>query len=1047
MEPNNSNRDYIRVFISSTFKDMNAERDYLTDKIFPRIQHEAVSRGIDIKFIDLRWGVTEEEAKQGRVIETCLREIDECRPFFIGLLGERYGWSPQREDLGAFKYQLYSRYKWLENDVENGLSITEMEMQYAALRNNGIEHAYFYIRSPKMSTPAEYRETGGSKAAEKLDALKVKIESQDKYPVATYNSLDELGQMVYEALDKLVKENSSNAANSVQEEHERHEAVLRMRTANYVSSTEFFEFANKWLSSSGKVLLINGEAYMGKSTHMSNYLAAYRKSNPSFKTVYHNVGSRPKFCTNTSFDVMLDHVTSDIGLLYGWRQSDSMEAVGCIFGLFKMIFSLVFKSIIISFKQAFSSRSQEDLASDLVTAVQSKTSELVHRDYKKFRKYMKKVEKKGDLIMIFLDNLDKLSDEDEKSLGYFINDFPKNVRFVVSARSGSVAESVIRRETNAVQYTVSGFDYRMAYSFAVNYLKSYSKGLSAHQLLTLLKGFYINNPYLFSKVLEQLVSFGSFEDLDKKIEEYSNLKDKQSLCDMLIKGLVDEFEGVFSKNPLSSSIFALALSNRGLTEEEIENVLELKPMEWSAVRGHVLALCMRNDEKYLIEDADVKNAVFENVPSKVQEEVIRQSVGYFRGLIDYATRTNHLNAIGTYDTGKVMEDTIKNKRQAEELPALYLYKGDYEQLYRYVLYVHNNCYFSTSERLRYWKALYEHGYNMLQSDAGVVIRNQWVTAFRRFSPNLVPIKKDFREYYTELGKTANMLNKPEDAKWARENIYKYQDEDVKKNIDKSEYDALTKIEGLMTKGRFQEAIEFGRTFKSSDFWITYKMNIFLIVSYRGVGDMSSAFKLCQQTVNDTKTHPMGDMEMLSEATSLYANLCSAYGNDKMVEEGLTMLSEIKDYQMKVGLDNNITFLMLNTYGKLYFRKKEYQKAHEYYTDAYRSSQMVHGQESYNSYISLGMLGTAQRMCGMSVEADKSLKTAIYAIVKRNPKDQVLYDMLLHRYMLLCGFQRYKEALDMISHAKTIYESYPGKNAKELEWLQQKIDETRSKISG
>ena len=43
--------------------------------------------------VDLRWGVTEEEAEQGKVIEICLDEIENCKPFF-GILGNRYDGHP-----------------------------------------------------------------------------------------------------------------------------------------------------------------------------------------------------------------------------------------------------------------------------------------------------------------------------------------------------------------------------------------------------------------------------------------------------------------------------------------------------------------------------------------------------------------------------------------------------------------------------------------------------------------------------------------------------------------------------------------------------------------------------------------------------------------------------------------------------------------------------------------------------------------------------------------------------------------------------------------
>jgi hypothetical protein len=42
--------------------------------------------------VDLRWGITDEQKAEGQVLPICLAEIKRCRPYFIGLLGERYGW-------------------------------------------------------------------------------------------------------------------------------------------------------------------------------------------------------------------------------------------------------------------------------------------------------------------------------------------------------------------------------------------------------------------------------------------------------------------------------------------------------------------------------------------------------------------------------------------------------------------------------------------------------------------------------------------------------------------------------------------------------------------------------------------------------------------------------------------------------------------------------------------------------------------------------------------------------------------------------------------
>ena len=61
----------IRVFISSTFRDMQEERDYLVKYIFPQLRKLCESRDVVWGEVDLRWGVTDEQAAEGKVeIET-----------------------------------------------------------------------------------------------------------------------------------------------------------------------------------------------------------------------------------------------------------------------------------------------------------------------------------------------------------------------------------------------------------------------------------------------------------------------------------------------------------------------------------------------------------------------------------------------------------------------------------------------------------------------------------------------------------------------------------------------------------------------------------------------------------------------------------------------------------------------------------------------------------------------------------------------------------------------------------------------------------------
>jgi len=79
------------VFVSCTFRDMHAEREELVKQVFPQLRKLCEERGVGWTEVDLRWDVTEEQAQRGEVLPICLAEIDRCRPYFIGLLGERYG--------------------------------------------------------------------------------------------------------------------------------------------------------------------------------------------------------------------------------------------------------------------------------------------------------------------------------------------------------------------------------------------------------------------------------------------------------------------------------------------------------------------------------------------------------------------------------------------------------------------------------------------------------------------------------------------------------------------------------------------------------------------------------------------------------------------------------------------------------------------------------------------------------------------------------------------------------------------------------------------
>ena len=97
----------IRVFVSSTFRDMHAERDHLVRFVFPELKEKCRKQRVNLIDVDLRWGVTEADAQDGKALDICLDEIDSCRPYFLGLLGHRYGWVPEGHDHSITAQEIY----------------------------------------------------------------------------------------------------------------------------------------------------------------------------------------------------------------------------------------------------------------------------------------------------------------------------------------------------------------------------------------------------------------------------------------------------------------------------------------------------------------------------------------------------------------------------------------------------------------------------------------------------------------------------------------------------------------------------------------------------------------------------------------------------------------------------------------------------------------------------------------------------------------------------------------------------------------------------
>jgi hypothetical protein len=58
----------VRVFIGSTFRDRNAERDHLVTVVFPELRERVERLELEFIDVDLRWGMPDEAEAEAKVL-------------------------------------------------------------------------------------------------------------------------------------------------------------------------------------------------------------------------------------------------------------------------------------------------------------------------------------------------------------------------------------------------------------------------------------------------------------------------------------------------------------------------------------------------------------------------------------------------------------------------------------------------------------------------------------------------------------------------------------------------------------------------------------------------------------------------------------------------------------------------------------------------------------------------------------------------------------------------------------------------------------------
>lgn len=256
----------VRVFVSSTFRDFAAERDALATHAWPALRALCEERAVSFTDVDLRWGITDEQAAEGAVLPICLAEIDASRPYFIGILGERYGWVPQ-----AIPDHLVEAMPWLSERKTK--SVTELEIAHGVLNDPAMAgRAFFYFRDPAyaQSVPEARRSdfvSEDTESATKLADLKARIRASGLPVREGFATPAALVEQVVADLTAAIEEAypQDETPDPLARDRLAHEAYALSRRGVWIGRREHLEALDAHASGDGPPVVVTGLSGGGKS--------------------------------------------------------------------------------------------------------------------------------------------------------------------------------------------------------------------------------------------------------------------------------------------------------------------------------------------------------------------------------------------------------------------------------------------------------------------------------------------------------------------------------------------------------------------------------------------------------------------------------------------------------------------------------------------------------------------------------------------------------------------------------------------------------------
>ncbi len=454
--------------------------------------------------------------------------------FFVGLIGERYGWIPE-EDFYPNDVLEDPNLAWVKEHI-GGKSVTELEILHGVLNNPAMnERAFFYFRNDGFEKryweaiqrtyghlqPADFtneRDPDPVAASQKQQSLKAAITSAGlKHTPRPYETPADLAQTVLEDLWSEIDRAfpAADVPDAFEQESLDHVVFRDSRTRAYVERQGLFDTLDAHAAGEGPPCrIVLGESGSGKSA----LLAAWLTRQEDKVLFHHFIGATPR--------------------------------------------SLTAENLLRRLLETIRRRGYVPPGSSIPPSL-AEMNRLLPR-------WLAKLPDNNNQV-ILIDAVNQLPSTSDRQLAWWPQEWPAHVRVVFSTLRGDALRAMEKRGWKGPEYSFAVPPLKPGEKQEIleSYLRLFVRELQPELQKQILDAPQTANPLFLRTLLDELRLRSAHEDLAHNLTAMLRCHDPAALFVHVLKHVERDFSPAGHPTLVHQALGLMGMARRGLAESEI----------------------------------------------------------------------------------------------------------------------------------------------------------------------------------------------------------------------------------------------------------------------------------------------------------------------------------------------------------------------------------------------------------------------------------------------------------------------------------------------